>query len=152
MSKGIVVGVCSICNQVRAIKEKQVGGNGVIVVCVNCTLDNVVLMNITCNLCDKLANTDYRVSRMYTNLPNKLIIGKITCGPVCGKILEEELRKDPEVKAGNTCVCGAKSVEGLECGRCHFMFYCSKECQDKDEERHKEICQPLPSDKEEKID
>jgi len=41
------------------------------------------------------------------------------------------------------CIICSKTRARFECGRCHSVDYCSKECQKKDWKRHKKLCAPV---------
>merc|ERR1711923_644903 len=40
------------------------------------------------------------------------------------------------------CVVCDESPAKFQCGKCHSVDYCSKQCQKKDWSRHKELCAP----------
>lgn len=46
------------------------------------------------------------------------------------------------------CVCGRKAAEGYRCSGCHYLYYCSKECQAKHwndpDYPHRKDCKNLP--------
>lgn len=45
-----------------------------------------------------------------------------------------------KTKVGTTCALCGVETESFRCGRCRYTFYCSKECQSKHWENHKQTC------------
>lgn len=130
----VMIGQCSMCTKVLPLKAVVKGGNSTIYVCGFCDITNAVMMNISCFVCPKEANIDYRIGKVYNG---DIFIGHITCGKDCCGKIKKKLFPDCNKFL---CECGKSAVKGLECDGCHKSFYCSEECKLKHAKTHKERC------------
>ena len=70
--------------------------------------------------------------------PAKTVFGKFTGGP---RILKKQLR---DTNPGPVCqTCGKEGFK--RCSRCEAVYYCGRECQIKDWQKHKPICRKTGS-------